>query len=76
MARDGAVHPRWVLRSDERRYGRYRGDKVIRWIAQPTLIKGRERNPADTETVDGSDNRAARSRQSGFTGLRLVTTDA
>ena len=71
MARDGAVHPRWVLRSDARRAGRYRNDKVIRWIARPTLLKGREQRSDDTEIEDG--NRAARARPNGFPNLRLVS---
>ena len=55
MVRNGAVHPRWVLRRDERRAGRYEGDKVVRWIARPTLMKGRAKESANAEAGDSGD---------------------
>ncbi len=69
MGRNGAVHPRWVLRRDERRAGRYGGDKVIRWIAAPPLMKGhRKKAPSDTE--EGGTAAPERSRP---VSLRLVS---
>ncbi|HJE25754.1 hypothetical protein [Methylorubrum populi] len=44
---------------------------MIRWIARPTLLKGREQRSDDTEIEDG--NRAARARPNGFPNLRLVS---
>ncbi|MEH3116826.1 MAG: hypothetical protein PGN25_04265 [Methylorubrum populi] len=70
MVRNGAVHPRWVQRRDERRAGRYGGDKVVRWIARPTLMKG---GPKNTDTDDGGPGPAERTRPKGFTGLRIVS---
>lgn len=73
MVRSGAVHPRWVLRRDERRAGRYDGDKVVRWIARPTLMKGRAKESANSNGDDGAKGYAAPSRLNGFTGLRIVS---
>lgn len=73
MVRNGAVHPRWVLRRDERRAGRYEGDKVVRWIARPTLMKGRAKESANAEAGDGAAGYVAPSRLNGFTGLRIVS---
>ncbi|WP_461658881.1 hypothetical protein [Methylorubrum aminovorans] len=73
MVRNGAVHPRWVLRRDERRAGRYEGDKVVRWIARPTLMKGRAKESANSEAGDAAAGYGASSRPNGFTGLRIVS---
>ncbi len=73
MVRNGAVHPRWVLRRDERRAGRYEGDKVVRWIARPTLMKGRAKGLASTEDEDGAAGYTAPSRLNGCAGLRIVS---
>ncbi|MBB2961023.1 hypothetical protein [Methylobacterium sp. R2-1] len=73
MVRDGAVHPRWVLRRDERRAGRYEGDKVVRWIARPTLMKGRTKGSAAIEAEDGPTGYTPPSRPSSFKGLRIVS---
>ncbi len=70
MVRNGAVHPRWVLRRDERRAGRYDGDKVVRWIARPTRMKGRRKGSEAAEAEDGS---PAPSRPTSYPGLRIVS---
>ena len=73
MVRNGAVHPRWVLRRDERRTGRYNGDKVVRWIARPTLMKGRKKGSATADAEDDTGSYAPPSRPNGYGGLRLVS---
>ncbi|BAU91934.1 hypothetical protein MPPM_3329 [Methylorubrum populi] len=73
MVRNGAVHPRWVLRRDERRAGRYDGDKVVRWIARPTLMKGRTKESGTNDAEDDSAGFAPPSRPNGFAGLRIVS---
>lgn len=73
MARNEAVHPRWVLRRDERRNGRYGGDKVVRWIARPTLMRGRSKSAA---VLNGENDPAPDGewpRPASFGGLRIVS---
>ncbi|MEN3213075.1 hypothetical protein PUR23_24065 [Methylorubrum populi] len=72
MIRNGAVHPRWVLRRDERRAGRYDGNKVVRWIARPTLMKGRSKSAA-AGAEDSAAGFAAPSRPNGYPALRIVS---
>lgn len=73
MVRDEAIHPRWVLRTDERRSRRYSGDKVVRWIARPTLTKGRAKG--DDLPMNGQDVSvpAEQVRPSGTVRLRIVS---
>lgn len=49
------------------------GDKVVRWIARPTLMKGRAKGLASTEDEDGAAGYTAPSRLNGFAGLRIVS---
>lgn len=73
MVRNGAVHPRWVLRRDERRAGRYDGNKVVRWIARPTLMKGRSQGSAAAGAEDDAAGHTAPSRPNGHPNLRIVS---
>lgn len=73
MTKDSDVHPRWVLRRDGRSAGRYSGNKVVRWIARPTLIKGRFDGAAATAELDGAASAREWARPSGYGMLRIVS---
>ncbi|WP_238255144.1 hypothetical protein [Methylorubrum podarium] len=45
----------------------------MRWIARPTLMKGRAKESANSNGDDGAKGYAAPSRLNGFTGLRIVS---
>ena len=46
---------------------------MVRWIARPTLMKGRAKGLASTEDEDGAAGYTAPSRLNGFAGLRIVS---
>ncbi|MFG5121473.1 hypothetical protein [Methylorubrum sp. POS3] len=59
--------PRWLQRRENRRSGRYDGDKVVRWIARRNL---KMRDPVSPGEVAAP---AEWSRLSSYNGLRLVS---
>lgn len=73
MVRDDAIHPRWMQRMAERQARRHNGDKVVRWIARPALMK--ERAKADDLSVIGQDRGmpTEQARPTGTVRLRIVS---
>lgn len=67
MIRESEGLPRWLQRRENRRSGRYNGDKVVRWIARRNL---KLRGAASSGEASAS---AEWSRMPGYNGLRLVS---
>lgn len=67
MIRESEGLPRWLQRRENRRSGRYDGDKVVRWIARRNL---KMRDPASPGEVAAP---AEWTRLSNYNGLRLVS---
>ncbi|KQT56216.1 hypothetical protein ASG52_23800 [Methylobacterium sp. Leaf456] len=66
MIRESEDVPRWLQRRENRKAGRYDGNKVVRWIARRTTKEREAEASADAQTTPEWP------RLGGFGMLRLV----